>query len=228
MRRFCYWISRTLCRLILGGVSRIRVLHRERGARPGGWILAANHISHFDPPFLTAATPRKIDWMAMSELFSNRWAGAWLRVNDTFPVDRNRVDRAAVRMALDRLARGHVVGMFPEGGIRDGAGSVLGGAELRPGSAALAQMSGTPIIPCVLLGSDRLYCARNWLPLRRVPAWIAFGEPLKCAGAGKEARTQLEAALAESLRALAEELRRTFQLRENDFPQPPLERQHGR
>ena len=105
---------------------------------------------------------------------------------------------------------------------------MLGGAELRPGSAAVAQMCGTPIIPCVLLGSDRLYCPRNWLPLRRVPAWIAFGEPLKCAGAGKEARLQLEVAVAESLHALAEELRRTFQLRENDFPQPPPERQQGR
>lgn len=228
MHRLCYEISRTLLRGILGAVSRTRVLHRERGARPGGWILAANHISHFDPPFLTVATRRKIDWMAVTELFANRWTGAWLRLNDTFPVDRSRVDRASVRTALERLARGHVVGMFPEGGIRDGARSVLGGAELRPGSAALAQMSGAPIIPCVLLGSDRLYATRNWLPLRRVPAWIAFGEPLHCAGPGRENRAQLESALAASLRALAEELRRTFQLGDLDFPQPPLERRKGR
>jgi 1-acyl-sn-glycerol-3-phosphate acyltransferase len=228
VRRFCYWISRTLLRIILGGVSRTRVLHAERGAAPGAWILAANHISHFDPPFLTVATRRKIDWMAVVELFSNRIAGTWLRANDTFPVDRGKVDRAAVRTALDRLARGHVVGMFPEGGIRDGARSVLGGAALRPGIAALAQMSGAPIVPCVLLGSDRLYFPRNWLPLRRVRACIAFGEPLRCEGEGKEARVKLEAAVAENLRALAAEMRAAFQLTDDDFPKPPLERKAGR
>ncbi len=206
----------------------MRVLHAERGARAGGWILAANHISHFDPPFLTAAAARKIDWMAVVELFSNRWAGAWLRVNDTFPVDRSRTDRAAVRTALDRLARGHVVGMFPEGGIRDGAASVLGGAELRPGSTVLAQLGGVPIVPCVLLGSDRLYGARHWWPRRRVPAWIAFGEPLHCREPGKEARTAMEAELGESLRSLAAELRTAFALTDADFPQPPRERMEGR
>lgn len=193
----------------------------------GAWILAANHVSHFDPPFLTAAAKRKIDWMAVVELFGNRWAGFWLRVNDTFPVDRNKTDRAAVKTALDRLRRGHVVGMFPEGGIRDGAASVLGGAELRPGSAALAQMAGVPIVPCVLLGSDRLYGAKHWWPRRRIPAWIAFGEPLHCAGDTKEARAAMELALGESLRALAEELRTTFALTDADFPQPPRKRMEG-
>jgi 1-acyl-sn-glycerol-3-phosphate acyltransferase len=220
-------ISRSLCRLLLTCGCRVRVLHAERGAMAGAWILAANHVSHFDPPFLTAATQRKVDWMAVVELFSNRWAGFWLRVNDTFPVDRNKTDRTAVKTALDRLRRGHVVGMFPEGGIRDGAASVLGGAPLRPGSAALAQMAGVPIVPCVLLGSDRLYGAKHFWPWRRVPAWIAFGEPIYCAGEGKDARMAMEATLGESLRALAEELRTVFALKENDFPQPPLRRMEG-
>ena len=228
MRRFYYWISRSLCRLLLTCGCRVRVLHAERGARAGGWILAANHISHFDPPFRTAAAARKIDWMAAVELFAHRWAGAWLRVNHTFPVDRSRTDRAAVKTALERLGRGHVVGMFPDGGIRDGAASVLGGAELRPGSAALAQMAGVPIVPCVLLGSDRLYGARHWWPGRRVPAWIAFGEPLHWRGAGKDARAEMEAELGQSLRALAAELGATFALTDADFPRLPRERMEGR
>ena len=29
-----------------------RYVHRERSRLPGGCLLVANHISHFDPPFL--------------------------------------------------------------------------------------------------------------------------------------------------------------------------------
>ena len=55
---------------------------------------------------------------------------------------------------VTRLKRGRVVGIFPEGGIRDGAHSVLEGAPLKPGIAALAQISGAPVVPCVLIGSE--------------------------------------------------------------------------
>src|SRR5437016_4831046 len=75
-------------------------------------------------------------------------------------------------------ARSRVVGIFPEGGIRDGPRSVLEGAPPKPGTAALAQMAGAPILPCAIVGSDRLYNPRMWLPLRRVRVWIAFGEPI--------------------------------------------------
>ena len=123
----------------------------------GAWILAANHISHFDPLLITATVPRKIDWMAMADLFRGRLLGAWLRASDCFPVVRFKPDRAALRTAIVRLEAGHAVGMFPEGGLRDGAASVLGGAPLLRGIRAVAQMAHAPLVPCVILGSDRLY-----------------------------------------------------------------------
>jgi 1-acyl-sn-glycerol-3-phosphate acyltransferase len=211
----------------MGCVCRIKVLHRERSASSGRWILAANHISHFDPPLLSIASRRKVDWMAMAELFSHSWAASWLRSVDAFPVNRSRADRAAVRTALERLGQDHVVGMFPEGGIRDGASSALGGAALRSGIGALAQLSGAPVVPCVILGSDRLYCPKRWLPLRRTPVWIAFGEAISCAGRDRQARQEFESAITQKLRGLADELRASYHLREEDFPMPPQLRRIG-
>jgi 1-acyl-sn-glycerol-3-phosphate acyltransferase len=217
-----------IARLVMGCFCRIHVLHRERSAAAGRWILASNHISHFDPPLLSLATRRRVDWMGMAELFSRPWAAAWLRSVGAFPVNRSRAERATVRTALERLGRERVIGMFPEGGIRDGARSALGGAALRTGIGALAQFGGAPVVPCVILGSDRLYCPRRWLPRRGTPIWIAFGEAMSCAGKDRRSRMAFEAAVAREMQTLACELRATYSLREEDFPMPPRLRRVGK
>jgi 1-acyl-sn-glycerol-3-phosphate acyltransferase len=221
MARLAYTISQAVCRLLFTFAARRRVLHAGRARHQGPWLLAANHIAHFDPLLITSVVPRQIDWMAMADLFRPRLLGAWLRAADTFPVQRFKADRGALRTAVERLRAGRIVGMFPEGGLRDGAASVLGGAPLLRGIRAVAEQGGAPVLPCVILGSDRLYRAANWLPLRRVPVWIGFGEPFPPVGA-------VEEKLADALRALALEMRAHFALTDDDFPKPPRERMQGR
>jgi 1-acyl-sn-glycerol-3-phosphate acyltransferase len=227
VRWLAYMASRLLLELILALVARTRVLHRERTLLPGGWMLAANHISHFDPPFLGVACLRKMDWMTSKELYQVPLLGGWMRAVDTFPVDREKPDRHSIRTALARLDSGRVVGMFPEGGIRDGARSVLQGAPLRPGLSALVGMSGAPVIPCVILGSDRLYARRMWLPFRRAQVYLNFGEPIRPTGAGKDARAAFDAAYTKAIQDLLAELTTRFALTGDDLPQP-AERRKGR
>jgi 1-acyl-sn-glycerol-3-phosphate acyltransferase len=219
-----YAVSRLLLKWIFAPFTRVYVLNREATAGREPLIYAANHISHFDPPLLGVAAHGKIDFMAMVELFEQPLLGAWCRAVDAFPVDRAKVDRAAVRIALARLKAGERVGMFPEGGIRDGAESVLGGAKVRPGIGAIAQLSGGPVLPTIILGSDRLYSPSAWLPLRRTPIWIAFGERIPPPGVGKQEREEFEQRLAEKMRTLAAELRAHFKLTDADLPQPASRR----
>jgi 1-acyl-sn-glycerol-3-phosphate acyltransferase len=224
VRYLAYMASRLLTKILLAPVVSSSVVRADATSRPGPWILAANHISHFDPPLIGVAARRKVDWMAMVELFEHPVAAAWLRGIDSFPVDRAKVDRQAVRTALDRLKQGHVVGLFPEGGIRDGEHSVLEGAPMRPGVGALAQMSRAPVLPCVIVGSDRLYAKEHWLRPRRTPIWISFGEEMRYTGSGKEARQKFEQHLAEALRRLYAEMQEQFGLTGEDLPQPPMRR----
>src|SRR5207247_3209697 len=157
--------------------ARVRVVGGENTNCSGGFLLAANHISHFDPFLISLAVRRKIDWMAMAEFFRLPIVGLALRAVDTFPAERDRADRKTIRTAIERLKDGRIVGLFPEGGIRDGVRSLLEGAPLRPGASTLAHMAGVPVLPCVILGTDRFYSAKGWLPLRRTPVWIEFGKP---------------------------------------------------
>ena len=213
-------------KLLFGYSSRIYVVGCEHINRAGGFLLASNHISHFDPPIISSVARRKIDWMAMAEFFPIPWLGHFLRAVDAFPAARDRADRKTIRSAIERLKDGRIVGVFPEGGIRDGARSLLGGAPLRPGASTLAHMAGVPIVPCVILGSDRLYAKRNWLPLRRTPVWIAFGQAISHFPELEKsvARARIEQELADGFQRLYAELRRKFQLTRDDLPHPPRER----
>jgi len=213
-------------KLLFGYSSRIRVIGPEKTNRDGGFLLAGNHISHFDPFIISSVVRRKIDWIAMAEFFPLPVLGFLLRAVDAFPADRHRADRKTIRTAIERLKDGRIVGVFPEGGIRDGAHSLLEGAPLRAGASTLAHIAGVPILPCVIIGSDRLYSKRSWLPLRRTAIWLAFGDPIShLSGLPKsDARKRIERELATAFKNLYSELQQTFRLTSDDLPHAPRER----
>jgi 1-acyl-sn-glycerol-3-phosphate acyltransferase len=218
--------ARLLMKLLFGYAARVRVLRPENANRNGAFLLAANHISHFDPFIISSVVKRKIDWMALAEFFPYPLLGHFLRAVDAFPVDRHRAQRATIRTTIKRLKAGGIVGVFPEGGIRDGAGSLLEGAPLRPGACTLAHIAAVPILPCVIVGSDRLYSKKGWFPLRRTPIWIAFGNPISHFPNLEKsvARAQVERKLTTAFKNLYAELQETFRLTPDDLPQPPRQR----
>src|SRR6059058_529243 len=217
--------ARLLMKLLFACVARVRVVRRENANHDGGFLLAANHISHFDPFIISSVVRRKIDWMAMAEFFPYPVLGFLLRAVDAFPADRHRADRTTIRTAIQRLKQGRIVGVFPEGGIRDGARSLLEGAPMRPGASTLAHIAGVPIVPCVILGTDRFYSKNQWLPFRRTPVWIAFGKPIAYFPElqKSQARERIESELAAALKNLYAELRENFRLTTDDLPQSSQE-----
>ena len=226
MKTAVYHAGKLLVRLVFGCVARVRVLGRKNANRSGGFLLASNHISHFDPFLIGVTVRRKIDWMTMAEFFRRAALGFLLRSIDAFPAERDRADLKTIRTAIARLKNGRTVGIFPEGGIRDGARSLLEGAPLRAGAATLAQIAGVPIVPCVILGTDRFYSKNQWLPFRRTPVWIAFGKPIPDFPEleKSQARERIESELAAAFKNLYAELREKFRLTTDDLPQSPQER----
>jgi len=204
---------------------RVHVVELEKVPRKGPLIMASNHISHFDPSIISGFFPRRIDWLAMAELFRSgfgRRAFTWL---NCIPVDRTGSDRNALRNAIHRLREGRVIGIFPEGGIRAGDWSILNGATMKKGLAVLSVHSGAPIVPCVLLGSDRLYNKRNWL--RRTTLHLLYGEavypPNEKAG-HSDAKDRFAVDLSRSFVTIREEAVRRFGLSPEDLPQTPQAR----
>src|SRR5262249_12187795 len=226
MKAAVYRAGKWLVGLVFGCVARIHVLGGENANRAGGFLLASNHISHFDPFLIGPRVRRKIDWMTMAEFFRPPALGFFLRSIDAFPAERDRADLKTIRTAIERLKNGCMVGILPEGGIRNGERSLLEGASLRAGAATLAQIANVPIVPCVILGTDRFYSKKQWLPFRRTPVWIAFGKPISASAElqKSDARERIETELAAAFKNLYTELREKFRLTADDLPQSQKER----
>ena len=159
----------------------------------------------------------------MEELYQARWSAWLMNALSAFPVKRNSKDTGPMRTALQRLKLGRVVGIFPEGGIRVGATSVLEGATMWPGFIAVSLLSGKPVVPCVILGTDRLYRPRNWWPLRRVPVWMISGEPIwpRTDLPREQAREALAADVSTAFLRLKRRAIEQFRIQGTDLPATP-------
>src|SRR3984893_6533372 len=219
-------LSRWLLRGVFFLVCRTRIVYFGEVPVGTGYVLASNHISHFDPPLLGSRFRRYVDWMAMEELFRDRASAFLMDSLLAFKVRRDGTDRTGIRTAVKRLEQGRVVGVFPEGGIRAGQGSVLEGAAMWPGVSALSVLSGKPIVPGVIIGTDRLYDKKNWFRFRQVKVWIGFGEKIvpRPDLPKREARDLVQKSLAEAFVSLKERLVLEFQLAQSDLPTSPQAR----
>lgn len=170
-----YRFGRLACRLIKVQCIREFVVARERADRSGGFLLACTHLSHLEPFIVGSIVRRPVRWMARLEFFRPRWARMVLNWGGAFSVDRNGFSLPAVRTGVRLVRAGHSVGVFPEGGVAQGARSVIRGAPFKHGVCTIAIQARAPIIPVVVLGSEALNRVGPWLPFRRGRLWVAFG-----------------------------------------------------
>jgi len=161
----------------------LRVTGADLVPREGPLVVACNHFSAWDPPIVGVAIPRPLDFMAKVELFSSPLAAAFMRGLGAFPVDRSRGDVGAIKEALRRLRQGRAIGVFIQG-TRN-----VGDAEALDGAAYLALASGAPVTPAAV-----------WLEGRSFR--VAFGEPIRPEGKGREAVKALTAETERRIRSL--------------------------
>lgn len=181
--RHPFWVS-----------ERAVVLNPCATDRPGPFILACTHTSPYDVPLLMRHSYRRIDFVSIVEVFSKPLAGWFYGSMNAFPIDRSKPDSPKVRVILDRLAKGRVIGMFPEGRFRRGEASVVYSKQIRPGIGRLAKLANVPIVPVVVVNSVAYSRWQSWLPFRRTRYAIGFGEPIEPNAEAEEIeRTLIEA-----------------------------------
>jgi 1-acyl-sn-glycerol-3-phosphate acyltransferase len=120
---------------------------------------------------LVGRAPRWMQCLVKQEMFRSP-LGPVLRASGQIPVQRDRGDRTALGRALDVLAAGGCVGVFPEG--KRGRGEV---GAVRLGIAWLALRSGAPVVPVACLGTRRTGRSTHCLPRPRTRLDVVFGAP---------------------------------------------------
>ncbi|HEV7623016.1 MAG TPA: lysophospholipid acyltransferase family protein [Amnibacterium sp.] len=164
--------------LIVGPLLRILLRPRVTGAEhipaTGPVILAGNHLSFIDPVALAALARRRVHFLAASTYyvkrgFAGRLVGLFLTHTGMKPIDRSggSASEASLMAGLAVLSRNAVLGIYPEGS-RSRDGRLHRG---RTGVARLALLSGAPVVPVAMIGTDEVIPvhSRSVLPrIRRI------------------------------------------------------------
>jgi 1-acyl-sn-glycerol-3-phosphate acyltransferase len=150
----------------------------------GPVLLASNHLAFMDSVAIPVVAPRKVVFLAKAEYFTGtgirgRLMRAWFEATGMVPVDRSDTRSAidSLDIALEVLGKGEAFGLYPEG-TRSRDGRLYRG---RTGVAQLALVSGAPIVPVGLIGTEQLQPVGSRLP-RLAKVTIRFGEPIHVAG----------------------------------------------
>lgn len=167
--------------------------------RYGPLILVGNHVNFLEAPVLLPhLEPRPVIGLAKRESWNNPLFNFLFNQWDVIPIDRGMVDREAFRQAVDVLAMGKMLAVFPEG-TRSGDGRLL---QAKPGIVALAQRSQAPMLPIAFYGYENF-----WPRLkkgRRTDFHIAVGKPFLLNGRGALDRDTRQIATDEIMYKLAE------------------------
>ena len=144
----------------------------------GACLVVANHVNLLDSPILGISLGRKVRFMAKEELFYNKIVGFFTRQFGGFPVGKGRLDRRAGKIALEVLAQGEAIVVFPEGkrSYQNQLTLALNG------SALIAYHNKAPILPVGITGTEKIR-GLGWI-LHRPEITLNIGRPFTLPDAG--------------------------------------------
>jgi 1-acyl-sn-glycerol-3-phosphate acyltransferase len=130
----------------------------ENLRQPGGVVIAANHLSWFDPLILSHVlwdNGRPPRFMAKDSLFTVPVIGSILRGAGQIPVVRGTRDASkAVEAAVTSAEEGEAVLVYPEGTITKDPD--LWPSAAKTGAARIALASGRPLVPLAHWGAQEV------------------------------------------------------------------------
>lgn len=199
-----YWLMKKIFRIFLQVYHRIEVIGLENIPSNGRLLIVGNHISYLDPFYIGAILPRKIHFMAKAEAFRNPVTRWFLYQFGAFPVDRSKADVQAIKSALRHLQSEEVVGLFPEGGIREQDSL----SQIKHGAAYLSLRTNTPVIPVYIQGTLEAFREGDYW-IRPAKIKIQFGRaifPNRQAERKKEIKEKVSQEILGELRSLRNKL----------------------
>jgi len=154
-------------------IARIEVRGLEHLPQ-GNAIIAANHLGRLDTAVLMAVIDREDIIMPIAEKYKNHPIfGALGRAANVIWLNRFEADYSALRQILERMERGGLLVIAPEG-TRSKTEALQEG---KMGVAFLAAKSGYPVIPVAVTGTEDRLIVQNLKRLRRSKITATAGEP---------------------------------------------------
>ncbi|MBQ2955804.1 MAG: 1-acyl-sn-glycerol-3-phosphate acyltransferase [Clostridia bacterium] len=142
-KNYFYLVVRNIAWFLCKIIFPTRVIGAENVPQDGPVLLCSNHISMIDPVLIAVSVKRRITYMAKKELFGTKFTNWFFRNLGMVPVDRGASDIAAMRICLDVLKEGGLLGIFPQGHRYKQDES----REMQNGAALMALRSRVKVVP---------------------------------------------------------------------------------
>ncbi len=161
--------------VLVGGcfvLFRMKVANTEVVPPSGAYVVVPTHRSTLDTFIAASVTRRRVRFMGKQELWANAAVSWLLTTLGGFPVDRG-AGSGAVKAALQVLAGGEPVVVFPEGTRRHGDRI----EDLQEGAAYLAVKRKIPLLPVGIAGTEEILAPGRAIPRLRKVA-VVIGAPI--------------------------------------------------
>lgn len=138
----------------------IEITGAEHIPATGPCIVVANHRSYFDPTVMAmvfAKAGRTARFLGKKEVFDAPVLGIIAKAMGGIRVDRGTGSDEPLRAAVEALQGGELVAIMPEGTIPRGPAFFDPELKGRFGAARLAQLTGAPVIPVGLWGTEKVW-----------------------------------------------------------------------
>ena len=161
-----------IVRFLLNTFTISEYIDVENLPKEGGVILAINHMSHLDTPFLLGNNVRNDLTGLVTTKYKDNMIVAWFtNTAEGIWINRDVADFSAIRQASIVLNKGIALGIAPEG-TRSKNGKLQEG---KPGTILLAVKSGVPIVPVAITGTETAF--NDLKHFRRPRLTARFGKP---------------------------------------------------
>lgn len=130
-------------------LSRVRISGLENVPPQGAYLIAINHVSLYEAPFLLAFWPVAPEAVGASDIWKRRGQSALASLYGGIPVHRGEYDRHLIESICTVLRSGRPLLIAPEGGRSHTPGM----RRALPGVAFVVEKAGVPVVPVGIVGT---------------------------------------------------------------------------
>lgn len=194
--RLFRWLFRPIFRFLFHLLSSVNIYGMENIPTDQPYLVAINHVSLYEPPFVLAFWPRPLEAVGAVEIWQRRGQAILAHLYGGIQVHRGQFDRQLIDKMLSAVRSGYPLLIAPEGGRTH----TLAMRRALPGAAYIIHKANLPVIPVGIVGTTDDFFIRAWRGFwRRGPRArleMHIGKPVilpAVSGRGENRRQALQA-----------------------------------
>ena len=153
-------ISRPILKVVFRGIfrlfARVKISGKENLPYGKSYVVAMNHVSIYDPPFVAAFWPEQLEIIGASDVFEKPGQGQILKAYGVIPVHRGDYDRVLFTKIISVIKAGFPLLIAPEGG----RSHVPGMKRALPGISYIVEQTHVPVVPVGVVGTTEDFWQR--------------------------------------------------------------------